>query len=94
MPGGGGGAHDEELRLVGVGPGVGHRDDAAAAVRERPVELVLERLPPNRRSAGARAGRVAALQWHGGASGAWPKIADKLLQGVSGCPMKHDTPPL
>lgn len=53
---------DEELAAVGVFAFVGHADDAAAGVRQRPVQFVGEGAAPDAGPAFARAGRVAPLQ--------------------------------
>ena len=52
---------DEELRAVGVGAGVGHREGEGAVVAQRAVELVLELVAPDGGAAGAVAERVARL---------------------------------
>ncbi|OAQ86149.1 hypothetical protein VFPBJ_00189 [Purpureocillium lilacinum] len=52
---------DEELGAVGVGPRVGHAEDARARVLERRVDLVLELVAVDGGAAAARARRVAAL---------------------------------
>lgn len=55
------GEGDEELAPVGVGPGIGHAEDARAGVLERRVDLVLELFAKDGAAATAGAGRVAAL---------------------------------
>lgn len=52
---------DEELALVGVDAGVCHREEAALAMLEILLKLILELLAPNRLSALSRVGGVAGL---------------------------------
>ena len=55
------GQGDKELTPVGVGPGVGHAENASARVLQGRIDLVLELFAIDGGAAATRAGWVAAL---------------------------------